>query len=138
MDRNHKALAALATGAITLVPVRRWPAPVRAAYVLAPAALLGFGAAAMLASREEQGGRGGTPDVDAPPAVTPLALAGGIGAAGAAYGLGRLSVSADGWIEDRLRDWGVPQPRLVMAVLAAAIMALPDPSDEPVVSATGG
>jgi len=70
--------------------------------------------------------------------VTPLALAGGIGAAGAAYGLGRLSVSADGWIEDRLRDWGVPQPRLVMAVLAAAIMALPDPSDEPVVSATGG
>lgn len=95
----------VATGVLTLYPLGRAPKPVRIAWVAIPSAVAG--ALGAIGAREAR----------------MASIVTGAGVAAAVAGLQTVSLQVDRAIERRLRQWGVPKPRLAMGVAAGALAA---------------
>ncbi|MDO5493218.1 MAG: hypothetical protein Q4F53_06350, partial [Nesterenkonia sp.] len=118
--RATGAAVGLLNGAAVLVPMRRWPRPLREGVLWGLPILVGLGAASVVlresAGRRERPSAGGVFAVSAGPAAVVFAV-------------GHLSFRLDHAAEAGMRRLGVPAPRLALAVLAGAVTGLQAASD---------
>lgn len=130
---------ATASGALSLIPARKYPAWLRhtlswgstalvVAAVLAPAVVPQFNERVSDGARakgaDDHGVAAESADRDLAVRFVAAGFAGAL-----VHGLGRFSFWLDDAAEHRLRAWRVPYPRVVMSVAAAVLYVVIDEAD---------